>query len=162
MKDHIHLLDKVDVKDADCMTPGNIEYYKCSGCSEVFLDAQGKQQIAEKDSVVLAPLGHLVSDLWMIDDTYHYRTCDRCGISVDETKMLHEDTDNDDRCDTCYLLLTEFTDLDLPASVEPDTDTELQSGNNNDSKGVMGTGLITCGFASAIAVGWLILKKKKQ
>ena len=33
-KGHTHQLTKVSKKDADCMNPGNNEYYTCSGCSE--------------------------------------------------------------------------------------------------------------------------------
>jgi len=227
VKNHRHSLSKVEKKEATCLFAGNTEYYACSGCSQLFKDEKGTKVIADNESVVLPPLGHaaselwmknesfhyricevcecvldetkmahedldeddccdtctllmvektvtnnsrqpeatqhpsnhVLSELWMSDETYHYRTCEDCGVIVDETKMLHEDLDLDDRCDTCYMLLTESGLSNDPMTSEPDQQIENQSGFSS----FTGMGLVFGGgFASAIAVGWLILKKKKQ
>lgn len=52
-----HSLVKTEAKPAACETPGNIEYWTCSGCGKVFSDAEGKNEIAEGNTAVSA-LGH--------------------------------------------------------------------------------------------------------
>ena len=37
--------------------PGNTEYYVCADCQHLFEDANGVTEIADKDSVVIPPLG---------------------------------------------------------------------------------------------------------
>jgi len=89
-KGHTHKLTKVAKVAASCTEPGNIEYYTCSGCSLLFADKDGKQEIPASTSVTLAPLGHTVSDDWKQDEDYHWRICKVCGTVLGETKMVHE------------------------------------------------------------------------
>ena len=49
-----HKLDKVDAVEATCQNPGNIAYYKCSVCSKLFSDAEGKNEISADDVVIPA------------------------------------------------------------------------------------------------------------
>lgn len=42
---HTHELSKVDAKEATALLDGCAEYYKCSGCEELFKDANGEQSV---------------------------------------------------------------------------------------------------------------------
>ena len=53
-----HTLTKVDAKDATCKEEGNTEYYECSVCHKYFSDAEGKNEITDKTSVVVALADH--------------------------------------------------------------------------------------------------------
>ena len=55
-----HSLIKVEAKTPTHKTLGNIEYYKCSVCGELFLDAEGEQPATEDD--VLLKRGWLLED----------------------------------------------------------------------------------------------------
>ena len=58
-KPHVHSIQKKNAANADCTNPGNIAYYYCTGlCGKYFSDEAGTQEIADKTSVILAPLGH--------------------------------------------------------------------------------------------------------
>ena len=52
-----HSLSFVPAKDATATEPGNTEYYVCEDCQHLFEDANGVTEIADKDSVVIPPLG---------------------------------------------------------------------------------------------------------
>lgn len=47
-----HNLTKHDKTDSTCVTKGNIEYYSCSVCEKYFADAEGKNIIEDKESVL--------------------------------------------------------------------------------------------------------------
>ncbi len=49
-----HTITKVEAKAATATTPGNIEYYTCSGCSKCFSDAEGKNVITLESTVIPA------------------------------------------------------------------------------------------------------------
>lgn len=49
-----HTITKVAAKAATATTPGNIEYYTCSGCSKCFSDAEGKNVITLESTVIPA------------------------------------------------------------------------------------------------------------
>ena len=57
VSEHMHTLIKTEAKSATCTKNGNIEYYKCSECGKLFSDAEGTNEINEKDTVV-SSLGH--------------------------------------------------------------------------------------------------------
>ena len=164
VKNHTHSLTKVEKKDQTCLCAGNMEYYTCSGCSQLFGAEKGTVVINNMESVILAPSGHVVSELWMNDETYHYRFCEVCDVVVDETKMIHEDFDQDNRCDTCYLLIVEKTVSKNPVQQPEVLPTPLPSSPepSGDSNSLLGAGLVfSGGFASTLAVVWFILKRKK-
>ena len=52
-----HSLKFISAKDATATEPGNTEYYVCEDCQHLFEDANGVTEIADKDSVVIPPLG---------------------------------------------------------------------------------------------------------
>ena len=51
-KNHTHKLTKVAKKAATCTAPGNVEYYTCNGCADVFADSEGKTKVT---NTVIAP-----------------------------------------------------------------------------------------------------------
>lgn len=163
VKNHTHLLSKVEHTEATCMLAGNTEYYVCSGCSDLFIDAGGKQKISDTSSVVISPLGHMISELWMNDEMVHYRTCEICGIVVEETKMIHEDIDQDHRCDTCYFYMSEHVLSHEPDAEENDPEPMPQTSEAPASleQGPNPFVLFGGGFASALVLILLILKKRK-
>lgn len=61
---HTHNLTKVPAKAATCTEAGNVEYYKCSGCSKLFSDAAGTKEITADKTAVKAT-GH--SYEWVVD-----------------------------------------------------------------------------------------------
>lgn len=90
-KNHTHTLTKVEAVSATCTEAGSIEHYTCSGCSDVFSDAEGKNKLSEDTELVIAPLGHTVSEDWAWDETYHWRVCTACEQELIETKLVHEE-----------------------------------------------------------------------
>ena len=52
-----HSLTLVPAKEATSTETGNTAYYVCDGCQHWFEDANGVTEIADKDSVVIPPLG---------------------------------------------------------------------------------------------------------
>lgn len=98
-KNHTHTLTKVAQVPATCTQGGNIEYYTCSGCSEHFTDAAGKNKLPADKRVEVGALGHTPSNFWRFDREYHWRICTTCQAVLDETKMLHEAADG--KCTTC-------------------------------------------------------------
>ncbi|MBQ7604008.1 MAG: hypothetical protein IJU75_03550, partial [Clostridia bacterium] len=98
---HTHTLKRIASKSATCIEPGIKEYWVCSDCGAKFLDSNAKNAVTDDESLVIAPLGHSISDRFRSDANYHWRTCTRCGAVLDETKMVHEDTNKDGKCDSC-------------------------------------------------------------
>ena len=98
-KNHTHSLTKVAQVPATCVQEGSIEHYICSGCSDRFTDAAGKNRISADKGVTLGALGHTTSDTWSFDSEYHWRTCTVCQAVLDETQMLHEAAEG--TCVTC-------------------------------------------------------------
>ena len=86
-KNHTHKLTKVAKKAATCTAPGNVEYYTCNGCADVFADSEGKTKVT---NTVIAPLGHKASDDWKKDNDNHWRICSVCNTVLAETKLAHE------------------------------------------------------------------------
>lgn len=153
---HEHVLTLVPEKDSTCSDPGNIEYYTCSGCSDLFSDSNGENKIVD---TVIFPTGHKASDDWQSDGDYHWRVCSHCGEILTETKMVHEMTDG--KCvDCCY------------GKSNVGTATEPQSGDegNGDGKGTPksnnGTDVIVMiivALAAALlgaVTAYFIIKKK--
>ena len=55
---HTHSLVKVDKINATCTEAGQEAYYTCSGCDEIFSDADGENQLEAPKAI--APLGHKI------------------------------------------------------------------------------------------------------
>lgn len=78
-----HKLTKVPAAEAGCTAKGTNEHYTCSGCDKLFKDAEGKTEIAGKDTIVDAT-SHKLTKVPAVDPTYtaagniEYYTC-TCG-----------------------------------------------------------------------------------
>lgn len=81
---HEHNLFKVEAKAATCVKAGNVEYYRCDGCDDLFSDAEGKKII---EDIVIKALGHDFEDHTAKDASCTemgweaYQTCKREGCS---------------------------------------------------------------------------------
>ena len=157
-KKHTHELTKVPQTPATCLEEGNIEYYACSGCNNRFTDAEAKNQIPDTMSVAVGALGHTPSDVWGIDDDYHWRVCTTCNQVLDETKMQHDVTDS--KCTTCnYVIGDRVTNPETtPAETTPEPGHNAEQSNNTWIKILLVA--LVC-FAAAITATVIILKKKK-
>ena len=89
--DHKHVLVKVAEKKATCAKEGNVTYWKCTKCDDLFLDAEGKETVATSD-VVLAKEEHALTYTAGIEPTcdkggrMEYWSCSKCAKSyTDET-----------------------------------------------------------------------------
>lgn len=114
---HVHNLTKVPRVAATCTTPGTIEYYTCSGCSDRFADAAGTNKI--ETTVEIPPLGHVTSDFWKADTETHWRICTLCQEVLEETNMHHTDDNQDEKCDTCL--------CDMQTGKLPENPTEVET-----------------------------------
>ena len=93
---HIHALTKVTAKPASCTEAGNTEYYTCQ-CGKWFKDAAAKQEITDKNSVVI-PAGHKLTKVTAKTATCteegntEYYTC-QCGKWFKDAAAAQEITD---------------------------------------------------------------------
>ena len=73
---HTHELTRVPAKDADCEVAGNTAYYTCT-CDKWFSDADAKNEITDKTSVIVKATGHSFSSEWTTSCTQHWHaaTC---------------------------------------------------------------------------------------
>ena len=117
VKKHVHQLTKTAAKTPTCSDAGNKEYYSCSGCSDLFTDAAGKNLISETDISIPAK-GHKASG-YEYNDEFHWKTCTDCGIVLAQTKLPHEDADKNGKCDSCNKVLQAQT----AATTLPTTET---------------------------------------
>ncbi len=157
-KNHTHELTKVEGVPATCIEEGSVEYYACSGCSDLFADAEGKDKIPDKQGLSIAALGHEISETWSTDEEYHWRTCKICAAIMDETKMLHEDSDHDGQCDTCGNSCLGEEPVIMPPTTGAEMDAEDLPKSN--SWLVVVLVALTC-FGAAITVAVIIIKKKQ-
>ena len=80
-----HTLTAVSAKDATCTENGNTAYWTCSACDKWFSDAEGTDEIVDKDSVVKKATGHSPSETWSYDGDYHWHVCTICKEVLDKT-----------------------------------------------------------------------------
>lgn len=85
---HKHTLEEISATEPTCVSEGNIVYYKCSECGEIFLDAEGKEP-ADTGDVVLSMTAH---DYAYVSHTktHHTYKCVNCGTSKIEP---HKETE---------------------------------------------------------------------
>lgn len=126
-ENHTHDLTEVPEVPATCTQPGNTRYYSCSGCSELFSDSAAKNKIPSVEEIIVAPLGHTISEKWEIDGEYHWRICTVCNVVVEETQHNHLDLDGDMLCDTCTFDLVSDKPTE-PSETKPDQDPTEPSG----------------------------------
>ena len=78
-----HKLDKVDATPATHEENGNIEYYICSKCGDIFADEAATTEINLKDTVI-AKDGHNYGDAYVNNEEDHWKACE-CGNVVDKS-----------------------------------------------------------------------------
>lgn len=85
---HEHTLEEISATEPTCVSEGNIVYYKCSECGEIFLDAEGKEP-ADMGDVILSMTAH---DYAYVShtETHHTYKCVNCGTSKIEP---HKETE---------------------------------------------------------------------
>ena len=164
-QNHTHELTKVAQVPATCTAEGNIEYYKCSGCSDLFTDSAGKTKITDSNAVFTAALGHVTSETWQKDETFHWRTCTRCSQVLTETKLVHE---GEGECTACGYKPGDpvSTEPTAAPTTEPTaaTPTAENSKPQEKQKGINWLLVILVGlvsFGAAITAGVIILKRKR-
>ena len=170
-KNHTHKLTKVAQTPATCTEEGNIEHYTCDGCSERFTDPEAKNKIPNALYLQVGALGHTTSENWSSDGQYHWRTCDRCGVVLDETKMLH---DSGEVCATCGHKADASAPTAEPTQTAPNaTESTKPTKSNRNKTGsqrletaetdwgcMILVGAVT--FAAALTATVIILKKRKK
>lgn len=98
--DHTHTMVHHSAVDADCGTgtPGNIEYWVCSGCKKVFSDKDGAHEINLENTVI--PPDHNPSTAWSFDESSHWYECKKCKEKLDFAAHDYDD-DIDTDCNIC-------------------------------------------------------------
>ena len=100
---HTHDLKKVPAKPATCTEAGNKEYWECKTCGNFYWDADGKNEITNKNDVIVEA-GHKYGDLIAEVSA----TCGKDGVKAHyECSVCHK------YFDTNY---AELTDLVIPAT----------------------------------------------
>ena len=98
-----HDLKKVPAKPATCTEAGNKEYWECKTCGNFYWDADGKNEITNKNEVI-SEAGHKYGDLIAEVSA----TCGKDGVKAHyECSVCHK------YFDTNY---AELTDLVIPAT----------------------------------------------
>ena len=84
-----HEMVHTPAKDATCTEAGNIEYWTCSRCGEMFSDEAGTTPVEEKDAVIAAK-GHSYGD-WVVtkeatrtEAGSREKVCSVCGDKITE------------------------------------------------------------------------------
>ena len=102
---HTHDLKKVDAKPATCTEAGNKEYWECKTCGNFYWDADGKNEITDKNEVIIEA-GHKYGDLIAEVSA----TCGKNGVKAHyECSVCHKNFDTN---------FDELTDLVIPATGE--------------------------------------------
>ena len=100
---HTHDLKKVPAKPATCTEAGNKEYWECKTCGNFYWDADGKNEITNKDEVIIEA-GHKYGDLIAEVSA----TCGKDGVKAHyECSVCHKNFDTN---------FDELTDLAIPAT----------------------------------------------
>ena len=87
---HIHTMQLHAAKAATCTQAGNIAYYECTSCHNLYTDELGANQIYEQDTVINA-LGHNYQETVTAPTCtaagYTTHTCSRCSDSYQDTEV---------------------------------------------------------------------------
>lgn len=165
-KNHTHKLSKVEMIPATCLKEGVKEHYACSGCSDKFTDAEGKNKIPASEALELPALKHAQSDRWGHSETEHWILCDNCKEPLEETRKEHDLQDG--KCALCGYAEkaggdeTPSTD-NTPTDTIPDATAPQAPGKNENGMPWWVFLLIgVAAVAAGLGGGMLILAKKKK
>ncbi len=92
-----HEYQMVEAKEATCTEPGNIEHYKCSRCSKLFIDEEGVKNEVTADKVVTTKeheYGELIAEVAATCTEEGTKAHYKC--SVCEKLFVDENTTQDD------------------------------------------------------------------
>lgn len=107
---HQHAAVLNEAKDPSCVEAGNKAYYTCE-CGKWFEDEACTVEILNKDSVILAALGHDVKEEWATDAMQHWHECSRCEEKIDLADHAPKEEWNSDEsthwheCAQCGVIL---------------------------------------------------------
>ena len=110
---HEHSLEKVNAVQPTCIAEGRAEYWKCSGCDEMFSDAEGKNAVTENE-LVLAKGAH----------SYNLGVTIEEGVRYAGDYISEEDLSYSLKCSVCG-------DEQAAGEVTADLDKALVEGANN-------------------------------
>ena len=72
--DHIHVLIKKPATEPTCTKAGNIEYWECEQCGNLYGDPEKLDELAKKE-VEIAAIGHAFGEFISGEDGTHTRVC---------------------------------------------------------------------------------------
>lgn len=96
-----HVLSEVPYSPASCTENGNNAYWTCGTCENYFSDAEGKNKITDKNSVVITA-AHSFKSTWNYNETKHWHDCENC--SEKDGEAAHEF--NNKECEICEYIIT--------------------------------------------------------
>ena len=114
---HTHTLTSVAEVAPTCTGQGIKSHYICSGCNIKFSDADGKNVIADDESLRIAPQGHKISNSWAFNENSHWRTCSVCSSKITKTDAKHNPQEG--KCSTC-----DYENASPKQETTPETTTE--------------------------------------
>lgn len=167
-KNHTHQLSKVEMVPATCLKEGVKEHYTCSGCSDKFRDAAGKDKIPESEALELPALKHAYSGQWENDENEHWMVCGNCKERFEETRMDHDLQDG--KCQLCGYTEgaeqtpttgTEAPDADKEPTASKPADSQKEPARESSYNWLIPVLIGVVAFAAAIVATVLILKKKE-
>ena len=95
-----HTLVRVSAKAPSCTTDGNIAYWTCVGCGNIYSDESATTEITEEQTVIAAK-GHDYGNWTYVADGQHKRVCANDNNHVETEDCADVDSDTDCNCDKC-------------------------------------------------------------
>lgn len=84
-----HTLTHHKAVDATCTERGNIEYWKCDVCKQLFTD-EDATNVTTQDAVTIPALGHRPGEGYQHDGDNHWQECTRCEDKIEESVERHD------------------------------------------------------------------------
>ncbi len=186
-KNHTHKLTKVEAVPATCLKEGVKEHYTCSGCSDLFTDAKGKNKIQNANALVQPVLKHAYANPWEHSETEHWMVCKHCKEPMPETRMRHDLQKG--KCSLCGYAggtvqtstttgaagssgtstgtdgngtSTGTSDTDKPSATGTPSSFQEETDKESGNRWLMPVLVGVVFFAAAIVTAVLVLKKKKN
>lgn len=121
-----HKLVKIEASEATCIADGNIEYYTCEECGNIFLTddkmAAMNTAITQEETVITATKTHLpIEDsngeiIFGMSGQKHWKICKYCGCEFDKTSHdVEYDTavtvGHKGKCTVCLYEVHDYADV---------------------------------------------------
>ncbi len=87
-----HVMEHVPAVEATCTSDGNIEYWRCTDCNELYRDAEGNEKVSVEQTIEYG--GHVVVTVPPIPATAttpgytEGRKCSRCGEIIEAPEFI--------------------------------------------------------------------------